>query len=441
MTQNAGVIKHTTPPRPHLFEVATALGLAALGILQPSSLPLLLTTGFVVGAASLAGRPRLIFFCIGLCMLLLSSGSVGLLSVPIILTIVILGTLLHASGSTEITRRLLTLILITVLLASLYIASPPTNGTGMAAALALLSLPYGLVAAHLVVQNTPISSDVPVWLALGLATSVGYGLFESYTAILDPGSNYANVRTFESVIGSSNSAAAKATVVGILLLSLGTLRQHQVSRPFLILTALPFLAAPFLMASRGSLLGLLAGLAAIALTNPGMRRAVLPGRLFFALISSASIIALAWQQNWYVWRRIVQGFSSDDLSAGRTELYRISLNMIIEHPFTGAGLGGFNEALYEATGLAYSHNFVLDVLGQIGVIAGLFLLIAIIPRHIRSSPLTAAALITILLISLIEPVATSPTGAILYISVVAAHLAEATYSKEGSVERQHEPLN
>lgn len=416
-------------------EVAIALALGLLGISFAGTTALAVVIATTSGIAALLGRPRIILFAMGLSILCVASDRLGVMTFPAILIATLIGMVAHAGRHYFISRRAMMTFALMAVLAILYILNPPTTGTGVAAGAALLFVPLGLLVMDSVTYLPRTSSHDALWLAAGLSTSVGYGLTEAYQTILNPASTYATVRVFESVIGSSNSAAAKATTVGLLLLSIAALKHRAPVKLAWTFLAVPFLIAPAMMASRGSLLGIFAGLLVLAISRPnGLRFRV--GRIALLASGTLAAILVARSQNWFLWERVINGFQSDDLTAGRTELYRTSIRLILEQPLTGQGVGRFNELLYQTFEIAYSHNFLLDIYGQLGLILGSIYIFAITPKNLRTTSVTGPALIAVFVISLVEPFITTPTGAIVFIGLMAANYAETKADRRLSKEWQ-----
>ncbi|WP_224766950.1 O-antigen ligase family protein [Janibacter melonis] len=207
-------------------------------------------------------------------------------------------------------------------------------------------------------------------------------------------------------------------MVGVLLLSFAASRGRPRDRTIVLLAAIPFLVAPLILASRGSLVGLIAGVAVFSYSRNQNHSHT---RLARVLTVGAVTLLLAFaarSQDWFVWRRIVGSFDSVDATAGRLGLYELSISMISDHALLGFGPGIFNEQLFSATGIAYSHNVLLDVFGQAGIVIGAAYIICCSPGRINLQQPAGAALVALLAISMVEPVITTPAGAILYIALV-----------------------
>lgn len=380
----------------------------------------LITTTFAALGA-LLGRPRIVLFCLGLTILFMNVPGISLLGPPITFGAILVCSTLRSARSIRLTARPLALLLTLALSSTYLFASPPSTGAGTAAAFALLSIPLGLLTLESLRFSFAKTPDGAIWAAAGLATATGLGLWQSLQAVLTSETKYEHTRIFESVIGSSNAASAISVVVGILLLSIAASHDKGRLRPLLVAASAPFLAAPVVLASRGSLLALLVGVTVIALTNSKARQAVLPLRIVSLAAILFALGFAARSQQWFLWRRLVQGFAGQDVTSGRDELLDWSIHSIITHPFTGLGIGKFNEELYETFSIAYSHNFITDIFGQVGLILGLMYLTAIMPRKIRESRATAPAVATLIVASLVEPLMTTPGGAMVFISLLAAH--------------------
>lgn len=150
-------------------------------------------------------------------------------------------------------------------------------------------------------------------------------------------------------------------------------------RATLVLVTVPlFVAGAVLSGSRGGLLALiLVGLPAAAavlmqLQTRLRRRVILAGLAGTGVATWAAgeVVARLWQQR-YVVQTLAERYDS-----GRASLVGLSLDMVQEHPFAGAGLGAFHATHPE---WAYPHNLVLGTAAEAGLVgvALLFVVLAV----------------------------------------------------------------
>lgn len=305
------------------------------------------------------------------------------------------------------------LVVVAMLLVPLWFLSPPREPAATVAAIGLVALPlfYQLLRA-LPGEPEPIT---PVFVAAGLVASVAPGLVDALTTVLTDTAGYSETRVFQSAIGSSNYAAGLAAVAGVAAFSAG--RAH--SR-LLTLVSLPFLAAPFVLASRGALLAEVTALGLLFFIERrgGVASALKP---LFALIASTGLLMLAAERQWFWFERLTPGHATAGYTSGRIPLWDFALKQWATSPLVGRGPGGGTTEMLAWTGLAYPHNFIISWLVQVGIVGTLIMAIVLWPHPLLQWTVAAAPLVTLLVHSMVEPMIDTPIGAVFMAVLLAAY--------------------
>lgn len=163
--------------------------------------------------------------------------------------------------------------------------------------------------------------------------------------------------------------------------------------------------AIILTASRGNLLNLGFILSAVVYARffGGWKSLILVLLLFTSFSYLSNVIA-GYLQDFYVFERLTR---NDDLTSaiqneGRFQLYINAFNIFLEHPFFGVGLNQFRQ--YSDGKI--SHTDILDILSQLGIMAGVFYIAIYVKLFNRLRKLLSSFgdkyLIKLLLITLIS---------------------------------------
>lgn len=393
---------------------------AVLCAALPESGFTLLVTCLLALIASAAGRATALFIILGASTSIGLSFAIG--SIPNALTIlcaVFLGSLFRRVRYQQsvLEQRVAVLLVLTILLVLLLSLRLPTTTAGLIAGYSAIVLPLALGVTLNISQRSHGESPV-MGLTLGLAIVIGAGLNQARTRILETGyEQYGEYRVFESSIGSSNYAAALAATTGVLILTVALASTRgPLVRVALAAIAMPFLAAPVLLLSRGATVS--ACVVAAVLVGRYSRTSK-TARVGLILLPCAVLIAMVGTGFGSRWSNTVQ---SGDFTSGRVDLYTETLNQLELNPLLGTGLGRLTDHLYVLMGVAYPHNIVLDVLGQMGLVVGAaYLLLVIVPHPMGRWTLASAAILFMLLDSLVEPLIDTPQGALMFGLLCGAH--------------------
>lgn len=395
---------------------------AAMSIAAQESLVTVAVIAAIAFFAALVGNLAVELCCFGLCV---TFGLVGAPGAPYGLLVpvaIAAGTALRASqhANQHTVRGPIALVLLTIGAAAYWFADPPSTNAGTAPAYALVVIPACLVVLRWAVAQARETETATFWFAAGVSVSVGAGLVQSYQSVGDDYRLYETVRVFESTIGSSNNAAALAAIVGALLVPVALAGGGR--RWVLLLVAIPFLAAPLVFASRGALVSLAVGAAVWALHSQRGRRNRRALRTLVLIVGVTALAMVAEDRGWFIWRRISTRDLSGEYLSGRVELWEATLGMFLNHPLTGVGPGHVADVLLRDFQLAYAHNTYLEILAQLGLLAGVLYMYLVRPVPLlRWSP-AVPALVVIIVNSAIEPVISTPVGAFLYAGLATCHL-------------------
>jgi O-antigen ligase len=317
-------------------------------------------------------------------------------------------------GRVPALEPLATLLMLFIGLSILF--RPPETDPGLVAAYSLVYLLLGIWATHSSAWSHP---NIHLWIAFSLIGTMGVALLQVYSVLTGSYAAYETVRVFESILGSSNSAAWKAGVVGIVAASLGV-QAKGMTRVFLLASAGFFLAAPIAFASRGALVAVAVGLLLIAAQF--RRRRALTFIATALLAGALSLSYFAARQGWFVWRRLTDApLVTTDITSGRTTLWADTWEQFLRNPILGVGPGRVTDTLYTWHGFAYAHNLPLELLAQMGVVAGVALMVYVLPRPVRLDNPYLPAIGAALTASLLEPAIATPVGAIVYVSLMLAY--------------------
>lgn len=407
------------------FQALVACGLTVLQISQPDSWVVVAALASASFFSTIARQPRTLLFGLGLAS---TSSGTTLHSVPpsvFLISAILIGVILRSgkSGSSIATEPYL---VVTAFGTGAYWAiSPPTTHAGTSAAYALTIIPMTILVLKSAFSTMPFPRFTSVWFITGAALSIGTSLLQVYGALGGNYSGYEGVRIFTSAIGSSNFAGAIAIVPGLLLLACAVRLPRARLTCFVI--ALPFLLAPFVFASRGSVASLAIGL--LVLSLPSRRPRIRGSRVLriASIIGLVALIALAaYSLQWFIWQRFTTVESGSGYLAGRLRLWSSTVQVITSDPFVGIGPGRLTDLLLSTYGVAYSHQFYLSVLAQFGILGGALYLFAIRPRPMLRWTIISPAVVALLVNSAVEPVVSTPIGGVIFAVLVALHWAEAS---------------
>jgi len=165
------------------------------------------------------------------------------------------------------------------------------------------------------------------------------------------------------------------------------------------------------------------GVFVLTLRPDASRNAARVARTGTALVAALVVVAVAARQGWYVWQRFdVEAMGGNYLS-GRSRLWEYAAEQVWSHPIEGLGPGRLADALMASFGMAYAHQFYLGALAQLGLVLGVAYLWVIRPTPIRGWSPAVPAVVAIAVNSAIEPVLSTPGGAMVFVGLGAAHWA------------------
>ena len=124
-------------------------------------------------------------------------------------------------------------------------------------------------------------------------------------------------------------------------------------------------------------------------------------RIVVILAFTATIAALYASSNSLLAERISNGVSS----SGRSQIFRLSIESLLDNPVVGTGVSVLR-SVWRSQGIEsnYTHNFIIDAFARYGVVLGLILVAAYIPRILhRSSIGMLAPLMGMLATAFVEP--------------------------------------
>ena len=416
---------------PYGTPVLRALLPVALGVLYiaaPNSEITVLTLSLAAALATAAGQADLLVYCYGLSVTLAAARLQGIPESAIILTAIAVGALSRALIRKKFPSPDWLLLAIAYFVGAYALLDPASTKAGNVEAYAIVILPIALLVLRWALTSMPAQATTVMWFTAGCSISIGMGLLQAYKLVGSNYAFYANDRVFLSAIGSSNYAAALSCIPGLLILGLGLRALARLKQAILILIALPFLAAPLILISRGAVVALACGMLAVIFSTD-WRWTSAPVERFLTLAAILMITALtAATEHWYIWERFTAGGDSGQYLSGRLALWHATIGYIQWNPLTGLGPGHVTNQLMSSYGIAYPHEFYLGVLAQLGICGGVLFLWAIRPTPMTLWSPLVPGIVAIMVNSAVEPVMDVPTGAILFAGLAAVHWSHARQS-------------
>ena|SRR3989338_1671136 len=230
-------------------------------------------------------------------------------------------------------------------------------------------------------------------LAASLVIPVAIALYQQMTGLGIPEPFWAAeaTRRVTSIYGYPNALGLYAVPILILIIpQVIKSESHSVIRLMLALVSCATIAAVVFTRSKGALIALVAGIAVFFLLI-ARRKVLAAGALI--VIAAIGIFVVKGSFNL---RGIATVQGGDSVSVRLTQ-YRETWEMLKDHPFTGAGLRGYQTAMapYHAQKyieiFMYPHNIFLTVwseLGLIGLIAFVWVIIQFCKISFHSTQLT-----------------------------------------------------
>jgi O-antigen ligase len=190
----------------------------------------------------------------------------------------------------------------------------------------------------------------------------------------------------------SQGAKEYATIVGMAFLSgviLVSLVKKQIHKLFFFIMAIICIYPLFATGERGVYLGILAGWMIVTLLSRGKFTQIAYGILITLLVYWVFQFAV---QNGYLSNYVVSRLTISEIiqtgGTGRVNIWKVGLNMFLDHPMLGVGIGNFPDAYYYYAPNYYwaskemngSHSDLINIgteLGLIGLILFLGMLIYI----------------------------------------------------------------
>ena len=202
-----------------------------------------------------------------------------------------------------------------------------------------------------------------MWVSVTLLVAIGLLFFG--------GDMYDAHYRFSGLLPNSNGTAtyARSGILAALILL-------HLNRSFILkviyLGSIIFLSFTIVLtASRGNLLNLGFIFFAIVYARyfSGWKSLLLIVLLFLSF-SYLSSLVIEYLENYYVFERLTrnENLSSAIENEGRFQLYINAFNIFLEHPIFGVGLNQFRQY----SGGKISHTDILDILSQLGIVAGVF---------------------------------------------------------------------
>nr|WP_277817492.1 O-antigen ligase family protein [Dietzia sp. DQ11-71] len=295
--------------------------------------------------------------------------------------------------------------------------SPPPSNAAVAAAYGLLVVPLGLAILYpaLTVETNDRSYRLEAFAA-GAIISVGAGLINAFQAVGNDYEAYSAARIFESSIGSSNKAAAVAAAVGFLII--GMAGKHRRARWLMYLMATPFLAAPIVFASRGPLVASIV-VAVVATLFAGRGLVGRMGLVIAATSLGYLIVVGRIMPDLLVLNRFRDSASGGDFLSGRIDIWKYVWSLIRERPIFGWGPGGITADLLSSGHTAYPHQFALGLVVQVGIVGVVLLGWALYKYVPREWDQLTPSLLFLLVVSMVEPVLSTPGAAPLVVVLFA----------------------
>jgi O-antigen ligase len=156
-----------------------------------------------------------------------------------------------------------------------------------------------------------------------------------------------------------------------------------------ILLAVPlFIISAVLSGSRGGLVaGVLVGLVAVLTGGPRARRAGVVSLAAGAASVLAAFLFWAPAQS-LITTRFVEQTTEQGYDSGRTQIWGGAIELFRQHAVLGSGLDGYYALVGRAAGVAYPHDYLLQVAAEGGLVALALLAVSIVlwVRSIRVAP-------------------------------------------------------
>lgn len=405
-----------------LGQIVVAFGLVSMSIASIDPVVLLASMTMAALLSALTGNLPMQLFCFGLA---LSFGPARFSGVPysaMVPLAILLGTLILAMSTRRALGGGVGLCVMVAALGAYWAFRPPTSNAGVIAAFAFTLVPACVLVLGWATAQATRRASALSWFAAGTTVSIGLGLIDAYQAIGGNYSQYEEVRLFTSAIGSSNYAAALAAVPAVLLVTLAV--EGGGPRRWIVLAcATPFLAAPVIFASRGALVAMTLGLVALTLHTQRGRPGLRVARILGLLVGTVGLATLAAEKGWLIYQRLATENTDTTYLSGREDLWKGTFELAMEHPLIGLGPGRLTDVLLRDSGFAYSHSIFLESIAQLGIVGGVLWLYLVRPQPLRVWSPVVPALIVIVVNSAVEPVISTPIGAILYAGLIGCHFA------------------
>lgn len=299
---------------------------------------------------------------------------------------------------------------LSALLVSYYFLAPPDSNAGVAAAFGMIILPITVFVVRWYL-STFLTDPRPLILAfiIGSSIAIGRGVWQAYTSVGADYDEYISNRIFESSIGSSNKAAAMAVVVGIMIFSQAWYARLN-HRIFWLLLSAPFLAAPVVFASRGPLVSLLVT-AAFAIVFGKFAIAKKVAAVSIALVGTLLLLSSSLAQEIPVISRLFSGGGAEEFSSGRTIIWSYVASRFTDQPILGHGPGAIAGELLAQGMTGYPHQFFLGLLASLGLCGSIFYIWALFRQLSGGWGRLTPVLVYLILVSMLEPVISTPGGA------------------------------
>jgi O-antigen ligase len=245
---------------------------------------------------------------------------------------------------------------------------------------------YGFAFSYFVLSKNLFNSDKKVKIFLFFA--IGIGIYSSLMAILEhhgfyhlvfPPVSIGDIPTsaegqISGILGGSAASGSLIAMTLLITIFLIIRRNTRFKLRYLLYVSIPLmLMAIFYTYERSAFLGLLI---AILILGRFIRRLRKPLGLTFFLLTV--IIALNWS-NIKSSDRSVGGVGNPDNIYGRVVVMATSVNMFLDNPIFGSGLGSFyekkDEYLTNVGSISYKlgekwsqHNSILGILSELGLV-------------------------------------------------------------------------
>ena len=231
--------------------------------------------------------------------------------------------------------------------------------------LALLPLAFALLAE--LWEPTQMRRCI-AWFGCGLAVAAGQSLRDLLAVRAANIEQFLQTRHLVALAGGSNYVAAILTVCGLFFVAVAIARGRLAWASAALGAAC--LLAPFIVASRASFVGLVAGMGVLVV----LRRKTLGGsrRRWVAAALCLLLLVGVFSQTGEFLRSRLRLVAEVGL-AERGPLFQASADIFRDNPVDGVGPGNVRGELAERQLFfesSYSHNIVLSLLGQLGALLG-----------------------------------------------------------------------